>query len=129
MSRHWTGDDTWAVLEHDPYTQQTKWVKFHDGLCTVRVTQPDELTWQMLEINKREANEWQDKGGWKKAKNGAVIAKVPTIMDTEFKRKAGYDPSKGGWYDQDKYNSFLDDIDYKHLRTGGGKIGKRKAMI
>lgn len=127
--RHWTGSDEWMELEHDPYTQQTKWVKFHDGKCTVRVTQPDALTWEMLEINKREANEWQDRGGWKKAKHGAVIAKVPTILDTQFKRAAGYDPTKGGAYDINKYNSFLDDIDYKHLRTGGGKIGKRKAMF
>lgn len=127
--RHNTGDTSWHVLEHDPMTQQTKWVKIEDGLAHIRITQPDELTYQMLEINKREANEWQANGGWGAAKKGAVVARVPTIIDNELKRKAGYDPTVSGWYDKDKYNSFLDDIDYRHFRTGGGKIGRKKAAV
>ena len=127
--RHNTGDTNWHMLEHDPMSQQTKRVKIEDGKATIRITQPDALTYQMLEANKREANEWQGKGGWGACKYGAVVARVPTIIDNELKRKAGYNPAVSGWYDKDKYNSFLDDPDYKHFRTGGGKIGRRATPL
>lgn len=125
LKRHQNDDNKWHVLEHDPFTHTTKWVKFEDGKATIRTTIPDWLANQIVELNKKEQNEWDFTGGWSTRKTGAVVARVPQIMDTEFKKKAGYDPKKGGWFDQDKYNSFLDDPDYRHLRTGGGKIGKR----
>lgn len=127
--RHDTGDTDWHELDYDPLTMQTKWVKIEDGKATIRVTQPDALTYKMLEENKREANDWQDKGGWTAAKLGAVVARVPSIIDNELKRKAGYNPAVSGWYDRDKYNGFLDDPDYRHFRTGGGKIGRRKSLV
>lgn len=133
MARHYTGDSRWKFLEYDAFTQQTKWYQTEGEpphqLLHIRVTQPDALTYAMLEGNKREANDWQSNGGWGAAKLGAVVAKVPTIIDTELKKKAGYNPLVSGWYDQNKYNSFLDDIDYQHLRTGGGRIGRRKKSL
>lgn len=122
--RHNTGDTSWHKLDYSPLTLQTKWVKFEDGKAHIRITQPDALTYQMLEANKREANDWDHKGGWSACRLGAVVARVPTIIDTELKKKAGYEPAKSGWYDKAKYNSFLDDPDYKHFRTNTGKVGR-----
>ncbi len=129
MRKHNLFDTSWHVLKHDPVTHKTIWVKFDEGLVTIRETIPDWLATAILEKNKQEANDWQSKGGWKKAKLGAVVASIPTIIDTQFKKAAGWNPSKSGHYDLNKYNSFLDDIDYRHLRTGGGKIGRRKAEM
>ncbi len=116
----------WHLFDYDPITQRRKYMKMADGSLHIRETMPVEA---VLEANKRDANSWQDNGGWKAAKRGAVIARVPLILDNEWKKAAGYDPKKGGTYDRDKYSSFLDDIDYRHIRTGGGRIGKRKAMF
>lgn len=126
IGKHNHADTKWHHLETCPVSHETKWVKFEDGVMTIRTTIPEWLALQIIENNKAEANAWK---GWSAAKQGAVVARVPLILDNELKKKAGYDPTKGGDYDQDKYNSFLDDIDYRHLRTGGGKIGKRKADV
>lgn len=114
----------WMLFDFDPLTQRRKYMKLEDGLLHVRETMPVDA---VIESNKREANDWQARGGWKAAKKGAVVARVPLILDNAWKKASGFDPTKGGTYDADKYNSFLDDIDYRHIRTGGGKIGKRKA--
>lgn len=125
--RHTSTDPNWHLINYDPVTFKSTYMKIDEGLMTFRTTIPEWLALQIIEKNKREANEWQASGGWRARKFGGVVASIPEILDTELKKKSGYDPRKGGFYDQDKYNSFLDDIDYRHLRTGGGKIGKRKA--
>lgn len=116
----------WHLFDHDPLTGRKKYCKIDDGLIHIRETMPVDA---ILETNKREANDWQSNGGWSAAKRGAVVARVPLILDNQLKKAAGYDPTKSGLYDKDKYNALLDDIDYRHLRTGGGKIGRRKADI
>lgn len=110
----------WHLFDHDILTGRKKYMKIDDGLLHIRETMPVDA---IFEENKAEANNWQ---GWSAAKYGAVVAKVPLILDNNLKKAAGYDPRKGGWYDQDKYNSFLDDSDYRHVRTGGGKIGRKR---
>jgi len=125
--RHNTSDPNWYLLSRDPVTHKSTYMKIEDGLMHFRTTVPDWIVAQNIEKNKREANEWKSTGGWSARKYGGVVASIPSVLDGELKKKAGYDPTKSGWYDIDKYNSFLDDIDYSHLRTGGGKIGKRKA--
>lgn len=116
----------WHLFDFDPITQRKKYMKIEDGLLKIRETMPVDA---VIEANKIEANDWQSKGGWAAATRGAVVARVPLILDNAWKKASGYNPHSGGEYDRDKYNSFLDDIDYRHLRTGGGRIGKRKKMI
>ncbi|MBY0512037.1 MAG: hypothetical protein K2P94_18015 [Rhodospirillaceae bacterium] len=116
----------WLLFDVDPLTRRKKYMKLEDGLLHIRETMPVD---EVLEANKRDANDWQGNGGWKAARRGAVVARVPLILDNAWKTASGYDPAKGGGYDRDKYNTFLDDIDYRHIRTGGGRIGKRKAFI
>lgn len=116
----------WHLFDYDPITQRRKYMKIEDGLLRIRETMPVDA---VIEQNKKEANDWQSNGGWKAARRGAVVARVPLVLDNQWKKASGYDPTKGGDYDRDRYNKFLDDIDYRHMRTGGGRIGKRKAMI
>ncbi len=127
MRQHNKSDSSWKWFDFDPVTFTTTYVKFDDGKITFRKTIPDWLATQILEENQAKAKMFDENGGWAGAKSGAVIANVPDILDQEFKRKSGFDPTKSGWYDRDKYNSFLDDSDYRFLRTGGGKIGRKKA--
>ena len=116
----------WHLFDHDLLTGRKKYMKIENNILHIRETMPVDA---VLEANKRDANDWQSNGGWRAAKRGAVVARVPLILDNAWKKASGYDPGKGGGYDRDKYNSFLDDIDYRHIRTGGGRIGKRKAFI
>lgn len=115
----------WTLFEYDPVTQRRKYMKITGSgasqLLHVRETMPCDA---IIEANKVEANEWKAKGGWKAAKHGAVVARVPVTLENEFKRMSGYEP-RTGQYDRNKYNAILDDSDYRHLRTGGGKLGKR----
>jgi len=116
----------WFLFDADPLTQRKKYMKIEDGLLHIRETMPVDA---VIEANKRDANEWQSNGGWKAAKFGAVVARVPLILDNVWKKASGYNPANGGEYDRDKYNTFLDDIDFKHVRTGGGRMGKRRAFV
>lgn len=128
MRKHNKTDSSWHWFDYDAITFKTTYVKFgDDNRIHFLETIPDWLATRILEENKEKAKQFTENGGWAGAKYGAIVANVPDIIDQEFKRKAGFDPTKGGWYDRDKYNSFLDSSDYAHLRTGGGKIGKRKA--
>jgi len=113
----------WHLFDVDALTRRRKYMKIEDGLLHIRETMPVD---EILEANKRDANAWR---GWKAAKYGAVVARVPLILDNAWKKASGFEPGKSGAYDRDKYNSFLDDIDFRHIRTGGGRIGKRKAFI
>jgi hypothetical protein len=122
-------DTNWVFFDYDPVTFKTIYTKFENGLIHIRETIPQWLAEQYLEENKQKAKLFDENGGWKGAKQGAVIANVPDHIDKEFKRLSGWDPTKSGWYDKDKYNSFLDDPDYAALRTGGGKIGRKKAEV
>lgn len=127
MRKHNKADTAWHWFDYDDDTFTTTYVKFgDDGMISFRKTIPDWLATQFLEENKEKSKQFTENGGWSGAKKGAVVANVPDILDQQFKRAAGFDPTKSGWYDKDKYNSFLDDSDYAHLRTGGGKIGRRK---
>lgn len=125
------GETEWVFFNYDPLTLKTILVKFEGDKIHFRESIPLWLAQQMMEENKLRAKEFDASGGWKakQFKKGAVIASVPHHIDQQFKKAAGYDPTKGGWYDKDKYNSFLDDSDYAYLRTGGGKIGKKKAEV
>jgi hypothetical protein len=113
----------WQLFDVDPLTQRKKYMKIEDGLLHIRETMPVE---EILEANKEDAKAWR---GWSAAPFGAVVARVPVILDNAWKKASGYVTGAGGEYDQDKYNSFLDDIDYRNIRTGGGRIGKRKKII
>lgn len=118
----------WHLIDHDVITGRKKYMQIDrdSKVIHIRETMPVDA---ILEANKTEANDWQHTGGWGARKLGAVVAKVPLILDNAWKKAAGYDPTKSGAYDQNKYNSFLDDIDYRHIRTGGGKIGKQLAPV
>lgn len=123
-------DSPWMVFNYDPVTMKTtlhQYVSTPGGgfSINVRETIPMWLAERMLEENKQKAKLFTENGGWAGARHGAVVANVPDHVDAEFKRLSGWDPTVSGWYDHDKYNSFLDDSDYASLRTGGGKIGKR----
>jgi hypothetical protein len=116
-------ESDWMFVETDPFTHVSLYIRVRsDGMIDARHTLPKWAVDAIMEDAKQKALAWQ---GWDKAKHGAVVAQIPTILDDEFKRQAGYDPTKGGWYDKDKYNAILDDSDYRHFRTGGGKIGRR----
>lgn len=117
-------DSGWMFLEYDPITMKSIYVRSVGDKIQVKETIPMWLAQRMLDENKRRANEFT---GWAGKKNGGVVAAVPGFMDAHLKSLSGFDPTKGGEYDKDRYNSLLDDSDYRHLRTGGGKIGKRKA--
>lgn len=130
MIRHNSRDTSWFPFDYDEVTFTSTYVKFDEnGLIHFRKTIPGWLADQILDENKDKAKHFNENGGWKGAKGGAVVAQVPNILDQQFKRASGYDPAKGSWYDQKKYNSFLDDPDYAYLRTGGGRIGTRKASV
>lgn len=116
-------DSKWMFFDYDPLTMKTTYIQFEGKKIHFRETIPQWLAEQMIEENKARAKEF---GDWSKHKKGAVIASIPDHVDQELKRLSGFDPTKGGWYDKTKYNSFLDDSDYAHLRTGGGKIGRKK---
>lgn len=124
-----TVESSWKFLETDPVTHKTLYFRTVGDKIQIRETIPMWLATAMIEDNKRKAADFHDNGGWKGAKKGAVVAAVPHHIDQHLKAMSGFDPSKGGEYDRVKYNSFLDDIDYAKLRTGGGKIGKRKAFV
>jgi len=113
----------WHLFDFDPLTRRRKYMKIEAGRLHIRETMPVD---EIIEANKQDANAWR---GWKAAKYGAVVARVPLILDNAWKKASGLDPARSGEYDRDKYNSFLDDIDFRHIRTGGGRIGKRKAFI
>lgn len=121
-------DEKWTFLEQDPVTFVKTYYR-HDANKQIQVlkTMPEFIANQLIEENKEKAKLFDDMGGWKKAKHGAVVANVPDIIDQEWKRACGWDPRKGGWYDRKKYNTFLNNPDFAHFRTGGGKIGERIA--
>jgi hypothetical protein len=119
------GETDWELMIDNPITLQKTYAKWNGNNLIIRETIPAWLAQQMLDENKLRANSWT---GWS-GKSGAVVASIPNNIDQELKRASGYDPTKGGWYDKDKYNSLLDDSDYAYLRTGGGKIGKKKAQV
>lgn len=121
-------DTNWHPFEHDPVTHKTTYMRFtEDGKVQIKETIPMWLATAIMEDNKARAKAFDENGGWKKAKAGAIIAAIPHHLDKHFKEMSGQDISKSGEYDQAKYNSFLDDSDYSNLRTGGGRIGKRLA--
>lgn len=122
-------DDDWHWFDYNPDTFTTTYLKFVGEDVHVRKETPMWFAKMMLEENRQKAKLFDEMGGWRTAKHGAVIANIPDHIDQHFKRLSGYDPTKGSWYDKDKYNSFLDDSDYAYLRTGGGKIGKKKAPV
>jgi len=123
-------DGQWMYFDHDNETHKTRYMRIlENGVIQMRETIPMWLAQQLFDQNHARAAEFNANGKWAGHRNGATIAAVPTHLDNHFKELSGFDPVKGGEYDRDKYNSFLDDSDYRHLRTGGGKIGKRKAMV
>lgn len=120
--------ENWMHLDYDPMTRKTTYIRvLENGDIQIKAEIPREVLDGILEDNKRKRKYFDEMGGWKKAKNGAVFAAIPHYLDQHFKQLSGFDPAKGGEYDRDKYNSFLDDSDFSALRTAGGKIGKRKA--
>lgn len=125
------GDEQWHFFDYEPMSMKTTYVQIlEDGRIRMKETIPMWLAQRMMDENKARAREFDEKGGWRAAKNGAVVAAIPNHIDKHFKELSGFDALKtGGWYDRDKYASLLDDSDYANLRTAGGKIGKRKAMI
>ena len=122
-------EDDWHWFDYDELTFKTTYIKFVGDKVHMQTRIPMWLARQILEENKAKAKQFDEMGKWKGAKHGAVIANVPDHIDQHFKRLSGYNPTVSGWYDRDKYNSFLDDSDYAYLRTGGGKIGKKKAAV
>lgn len=124
-------DEQWHFFDYEPMSMKTTYVQIlQDGTIRMKETIPMWLAQRIIEENKARAKLFDENGGWSGAKGGAVVAAIPNHLDKHFKELSGFDPVKtGGWYDRDKYNSFLDDSDYASLRTGGGKIGKRKAML
>lgn len=124
-------DGQWLFFNYDPETLKTQYMRvLENGQIQMRETIPMWLAQKMLDENKARAKEFTENGGWSGHKNGAVVAAIPHHIDQHFKHLSGLDLVKtGGWYDRDKYTSLLDDSDYAALRTGGGKLGKRKAMI
>ncbi len=121
-------DFNWHPFDYDPVTMKSTYVRFTEtGQVQFRETIPEWLARRIIDENQERAKHFDANGGWAGAKQGAVIANIPHFLDKHFKAMSGQDITKSGAYDEDKYNSFLDDSDYRYLRTGGGKIGKRKA--
>ena len=122
----------WLLLEYNPVSMKTTYIRTVGEQIQVKETIPMWLAEKMLEENKQRAIAFADNGGWKNKKTkkyGALVASIPNHIDAHLKALSGFDPKVGGQYDKQKYNSLLDDIDYAKLRTGGGKLGKRKAFI
>ena len=118
--------ENWMSVDYNPATRATTYIRvLENGQIQVKHEIPRVVLEGIIEDNKRKRKYFDEMGGWKKAKHGAVFAAVPHYLDQHFKELSGFDPIKGGEYDKDKYNSFLDDGDYSSLRTAGGKIGKR----
>ena len=124
-----THESPWMFVQYDPITMQSLYMKREGDLLHFQKRIPMWLAEQMLDENKQKAKDFDDNGGWKGAKYGAVVANIPDHIENNLKRQCGFDPTKSGWYDKDKYDSILDDIDYSKLRTGGGKIGKKLAPV
>ena len=119
-------DSGWMFLEYNPDTYKTTYIRNLGDKIQVKETIPMWLAQSIIDDNQKRKNEF---GSWAGKKHGAIIAAIPDHIDAQLKQMSGFDPVKGGEYDRQKYNSFLDDIDYAKLRTGGGKIGKRKAFV
>ena len=122
----------WLLLEHNPISMKTTYIRTVGDKIQVKETIPMWLAEKILEENKQRALAFDANGGWKNKKAmkyGALVASVPNHIHAQLKAMSGFDPTVGGEYDKQKYNSLLDDIDYAKLRTGGGKLGKRKAFI
>jgi hypothetical protein len=122
----------WMFLERDPISLKSIYIRTVGDKIQVKETIPMWLAEKMLEENKQRALAFDANGGWKNKnalKYGALVASIPNHIDAHLKTLSGFDPKVGGQYDKQKYNSLLDDIDYAKLRTGGGKLGKRKAFV
>lgn len=123
-------DGDWMFFEHDPETHKTTYMRIlEDGRIQMQDRIPMWLAKQLLDHNKARSSEFASNGGWSGHKTGAVVAAIPHHIDLELKQLSGFDPVRGGDYDRQRYARLLDDSDYQNLRTGGGKLGKRKAMI
>lgn len=124
-------DENWHFFDYEPMSMKTTYVQIlADGTIRMRETIPQWLAHEIMDQNKERSKSFASNGGWAGAKNGAIVAAVPNHIDKFIKEKSGYDPLKtGGWYDKNKYASILDDSDFANLRTGGGRIGKRKVML
>lgn len=121
-------DNNWHYFDYEPVSMKTTYMRFTEsGQVQIREVIPEWLARKIIEENQDRAKQFTANGGWAAAKQGAVVANIPHFLDKHFKSMSGQDVTKSGDYDRDKYNSFLDDIDYRYLRTGGGKIGKRLA--
>lgn len=104
----------WAVLRYDAELGITTWVK-RESPTVIKFMETQDCS-QIVEENTYLRNNWDS---WNGRKHGAVVARVPIVTDNELKIKCGYDGSE---YDKKKYNSLLNDIDYRKLRTGGGSL-------
>lgn len=117
------------LVQYEPETFKSLWMLRDGDKLHFKTTIPMFLAEKIIEENKEKAKHFNESGGWSRAKGGAVVANIPEHIDHYFKLQSGFDPTKSGWYDRDKYNSFLDDSDYAAFRTGGGKIGRKKREV
>ncbi len=112
-------DDGWVKFDYDPETQQTKWLKIEsNGKATVRVTAPQSAINSTLQTNAELENAWS---GWS-GKDVGMVASIPQQVHSKLIKQCGFDPKSGGQYDRKKYLKLLNDIDFKKLRTGGGRL-------
>lgn len=112
-------NDGWVKFDYNPETQQTKWLKIDDdGKATVRITVPQNVINQTLRQNAELDRDWS---GWN-GKDVGLVASIPEQVHTHLIKQCGFDAKAGGQYDRKKYVKLLNDIDYKKLRTGGGKL-------
>ena len=112
-------NDGWVKFDYDPETHQEKSLKINDdGTATVRVTVPQWAINQMLRANAEHESNWS---GWR-GKDVGMVASIPQQVYGNLVKECGFDPKRGGHYDRKKFTKLLNDIDYKKLRTGGGRL-------
>lgn len=100
------GIRTWMIFEHK------------SGKMIIRKTQRVDHT---LDVNHE-----QRANGYKRNAPMRQVARIPLVEHRKLLERCGLE---NGEYDQAKFNAFLDDSDYKRLKTIDGKIGRPSRMV
>jgi hypothetical protein len=102
---------------YDKYDPQTriKSVLYFDHVAKTVHTYKEQDVEDIIEANKRAQNDFSGYSSIYRA------SQVPLLMDQKLKELSGLNP-RTGEYDEKKYKSFLNDADYKYLKTVPGRV-------